>query len=88
MSKTVREWLLRVADVVEQWPTMSKDDVAVAISVSTPSGAVKYIVSTIPAEDREAVRAALPVLNTEDFSVAAERVRQAAASLGNEDDRA
>jgi hypothetical protein len=49
---------------------------------------MKTIVCTMPAEDREAVRAALPVLNTEDSSAAAERIRQAAAAVGSEDDRA
>ena len=81
MSKTVREWLLEVAKAVEGWPTLPKDDAAVAISVSSPNGAMTYIVSKIPAEDREAVRAALPTLDTDDYSVAAERIRQAAASL-------
>jgi hypothetical protein len=38
MNKTAREWLLRVADVVEQWPARSRDNVAVVISVSTPNG--------------------------------------------------
>jgi hypothetical protein len=42
---------------------------------------VKVIVDKhIPAEDREAVRAALPILTPDDFSVAARRIRQAAAS--------
>jgi hypothetical protein len=49
MSKRVREWLLKIAKAVEGWPTMRKDDAEVAISVSSPSGAVTYIVSTIPA---------------------------------------
>jgi hypothetical protein len=53
----------------------------VAISVSTPNGVVEYIVSKhIPAEDREAVRNALPVLMTDDFLVAAQSIRQTAAS--------
>ena len=84
MSKRVREWLLKIAKAVEGWPTMRNDDAEVAISVSSPSGAVTYIVSTIPAEDREAVRAAVPNLTTDDYSVAAERIRQATASLKEE----
>ena len=84
MRETLRDWLLKIAKAVEEWNTMPKDDAAVAISVSSPSGAVTYIVSTIPAKDREAVRAALPTLNTDDYSAAAQSIRQAAASLKEE----
>jgi hypothetical protein len=84
MSKTVRERLLEIAEAVENWETMQKDDVDVWLVTSTPRGAMTYIVSKVDAEDRETVRAALPNLDTEDFFVAAERIRHAAASLKEE----
>lgn len=77
-----REWLLKIAKALEDWPTMTKDDVAVAMTVSTPAGAVAYIVNKhIPAEARTAVSAALPTLATDDFAVEARRIREAAESL-------
>lgn len=82
MSKTVREWLLEIAAAVEKWPTMPKDSVEVAISVSTPSGVVDYITRNhIPPDIREAVSDALPVLLPADFAEAARRIRQAATPL-------
>jgi hypothetical protein len=82
LSKTLRAWLQEIAKAVEKWATMPKNSVEVAISVSSPLGAVMYIVNKhVPAEDREAVCAALPDLNTDDFAVAAQRIRQAAATL-------
>jgi hypothetical protein len=76
---TTREWLLKIAKAVEDWPTMPRDDVAVAISVSTPAGAVEYIVNKhIPTEERPAVRAALPTLTTDDFAAAARQIREVA----------
>jgi hypothetical protein len=50
--------------------------------VTTPGGAVEYIVRTqVPAEVREEVRDALPVLLSPDFSEAARRIRRAATPL-------
>ena len=78
-----RDWLLKIAKAVEDWPTMPKDDVAVAMSVSTPAGAVAYIVShRIPTEERAAVRAALPTLTTNNFAAAAQQIREVAEALG------
>ena len=80
MAKTAREWLLEIATAVENWQTMRKD--SVEMTVTTPGGAVEYIVRTqVPAEDREEVRDALPVLLSPDFSEAARRIRQAATPL-------
>jgi hypothetical protein len=79
---TTRQWLLKIAKAVEDWPTMSKDDVAVAMAVSTPAGAAAYIVNKhIPADARAAVSTALPTLVTGDFAVEARRIREAAESL-------
>ena len=79
---TTREWLLKIAKAVEDWPTMPKDDVAVAISVSTPAGAVAYIVSKhVPTEERTTVRAVLPTLTTDNFAAAAQQIREAAEAL-------
>ncbi len=76
-----RKWLLKIAKAVEDWSTMPKDDAAVAISVSTPAGAVKYILTHIPTEERQSVRAALPTLTTDDFAAAAQQIREAAEAL-------
>jgi len=77
-----RKWLLKIAKAVEDWLTMPKDDAAVAISVSTPTGAVEYILTKhIPTEERAAVRAALPTLTTDDFAAAAQQIREAAEAL-------
>jgi hypothetical protein len=80
MGKTAREWLLEIATAVENWQTMRKD--SVEMTVTTPGGAVEYIVRTqVPAEVREEVRDALPVLLSPDFSEAARRIRRAATPL-------
>ena len=80
MGKTARQWLLEIATAVENWQTMRKD--SVEMTVTTPGGAVEYIVRTqVPAEVREEVRDALPVLLSPDFSEAARRIRQAATPL-------
>jgi hypothetical protein len=80
MAKTAREWLLEIATAVENWQTMRKD--SVEMTVTTPGGAVEYIVRTqVPAEVREEVRDALPVLLSADFSEAARRIRRAATPL-------
>jgi hypothetical protein len=59
------------------------DDMAVVISVSTPAGAVDYIMSKhIPTEERAAGRAALPTITTDDFAAAAQQIREIAEALG------
>jgi hypothetical protein len=80
---TTKQRLLEIANAVENWPTMHKDDAEVAISVSTPAGAVEYIVSKhIPtSEERMALRAVLPSITTSDFAAAALRIRQVADAL-------
>ena len=71
MSETVQEWLLKIAEAVESWEKMRKDDVEVWLVTLTPSGAVTYIVDKhVPAAYREAVRKALPILTTDDFPAA------------------
>jgi hypothetical protein len=72
--------LLEIATAVENWQTMRKD--SVEMTVTTPGGAVEYVVRTqVPAEVREEVRDALPVLLSPDFSEAARRIQQAATRL-------
>lgn len=73
---------MKIAKAVEDWPTMPKDDAAVAISVSTPAGWVEHILRTeIPTEDLATLRAALPTLTTDDFAAAAQQIREAAEAL-------
>jgi hypothetical protein len=81
MRKTVRQWLLEIAVAVENWRTVRRQSVDVEMALRTPSGVVEYLVRSIPAEDREAVRDALPVLLPPDFAEAARRIRQAATPL-------
>jgi len=55
-----------------------KDDVEVALSVTTPAGAAKYILDQdVPPEYRAAVRQALPLLMTDNFVEAAHLIRYA-----------
>jgi hypothetical protein len=74
--ETVKDWVLKIADAVETWPTMRPDSVEVAMVTETPSGALTHIVNTIPAQYREAVRVVLPTLTTKDFTVAAKQIRE------------
>jgi hypothetical protein len=77
-----KEWLLKIAQAIEDWPAMLMDDVAVAMSVSTPADAVKYIVNKhVPIEERTRVSAGLPLLTTDDFAAAAQQIREAAEAL-------
>jgi hypothetical protein len=78
---TTREWVLKIAQAVEDWPTMPQDSVEVAMSVSTPAGAVTYILSKVPTEERTKVRAGLPTLTTNNFAAAAQQIREAAEAL-------
>jgi hypothetical protein len=81
-NDTIKQWLLKVATAVEEWPTMRTDSVEVWLAVSTPAGAMKHIAASIQdAREREAVEAALPRVTTEDFAVAAQRIRRAADAL-------
>jgi hypothetical protein len=81
MGKTTQQWVLEIAIALENWRTVRKDSVRVELEVMIPSAAVEYLVRLIPAEGREAVRDALPVVLPADFSEAAWRIRQAATRL-------
>jgi len=79
---TTRQWLMRIAQAVEDWRTMPRDSVEVAMAVSTPAGAMVYIAGKIPsAEERDAVKSVLPTITTDDFVAAAQQIRQAAETL-------
>jgi hypothetical protein len=81
-NDATRQWLVRIAKAVGDWPTMPKDSVEVAMAVSTPFGAMVYIANTIPdAGERAAVKAALPTITTDDFAAAARQIRKAAEVL-------
>ena len=41
-DEATRRWLMKIAQAVEDWPTMPRDSVEVAMAVSTPAGAVGY----------------------------------------------
>jgi hypothetical protein len=80
MNAITKRWLLKIADAVEHWPAMRRDRVEIAMIVTTPAGAMHYSLSQIPDRGvRADVVAALPVIGTEDYTAAAEQIRQAAA---------
>jgi hypothetical protein len=83
MAKSVKEWLLEIADALEGWPTMRPDDMDGWLHGATPAGAVRVILqkAIIPAEQIEAIRRALPELTTDDFALEARRIREAAEKL-------
>ncbi len=82
MARSVKDWMLSIADAVANWKTMRRDSVEVAMSVETPRGVVEYSLSTIAdAREREAVRRALPSVITDDFALEARRIREAAEKL-------
>jgi hypothetical protein len=83
MGKTTQQWLLEIAIALENWRPTRRDSVEAEMAVTTPSGAVEYLLRAIPPEDREAVRDVPPVLLPADFSDAARRIRQAATPLPN-----
>lgn len=76
--ETVKDWVVKIAEAVETWRTMRPDSVEIAMVTETPSGAMTYLVNTIPAQYRDAVRVVLPTLTTQDFSVAADQIRESA----------
>jgi hypothetical protein len=76
-----RRWLMEIADAVERWSITPRDNVRAAMATNTPVGAMLYLVSKVPPEERAAVHAALPIIATDDFSEAAKQIRQAAGSL-------
>ncbi len=79
---TTKEWMLKIAEAVEAWPAMRQDNVEVWMAVSTPAGAVTYVVNNhIPTEERAQVSARLPTLTTDDFGAAARQLRDAAEAL-------
>ncbi len=78
---TTKEWVLKIASAVEHWSTMPRDSVEVAMSVETPRHVVEYTLTTMPAEQREAVRRALPPVITDNFALEARRIREAAEKL-------
>jgi hypothetical protein len=78
---TTKEWLLKIAQAVEDWPTMSQDSVEAWMAVSNPAGAVTYILSKVSPEERTKVRAALPTLTTDNYAEAAKQMRKAAEVL-------
>ena len=77
MGKSAQQWLLEIA-IALRTGAMRRDSVEAEMAVTNPSGAVEYLVRSIPADDREAVREVLPVLLPADFAEAARRIRQAA----------
>ena len=80
MNKTTKGWLLKVADFVEQFPSMPKEDVA-SLSVDHPAKAAAHAVSFVPAEERTAVGDLIrSIVLSADFSVAAQEIRGIADS--------
>jgi len=80
MQHSVKAWLLRIADVLEDWPP--KYNRGASRAVSTPTGAAALIVQRrVPAHLHQAVSLALPVMGTRDFAEAAALIRLTARQL-------
>jgi hypothetical protein len=81
-NDTTRRWLLRIATALETWETMRTESVEVAMTVTTPAGAMRYMASKIlDIRERADVEAALPTIATDDFIGAARQVREAADGM-------
>jgi hypothetical protein len=74
-------WLMEIAEAVERWSMTPRDHVRAAMATDTPVGAMLYLASKVPPEERAAVHAALPIIATDDFAEAAQKIRQAAGPL-------
>ena len=79
------KWLMKIAQALENWPTMPRDDAGKAISTSTPTGALPYVIMElrIPEGELAAVVAALPTTTTDDFAKAAGRIHEKAGHLAS-----
>jgi hypothetical protein len=80
MQHSVKAWLLRIADVLDDWPP--KYDRRRIQGVSTPTGAAAVIIQRrVPAHLHRAVSLSLPVMRTRDFAEAAALIRLTARQL-------
>jgi hypothetical protein len=79
MSHNIKEWVLRIAEAVEQWPTKPRDDLGAPAAITTPAAvAVRMVIHRVPRPLRSGVARALPLLSTQDFAEAARLIRVAA----------
>lgn len=81
-----RDLLLRIADAMEQWPTMPRD--VVGLIGQAPADVLVYIVNrqiSDPVQQR-AISKVVPTLNTNDFAEAARQIRERAKALPLTDD--
>jgi hypothetical protein len=75
---TTRQWLMKLAHVLERRSTVQWGDEVSEVVADTPLGTILYLVGGIPLAEREHVYAALPVVATEDFEDATRLLRRAA----------
>src|SRR5215472_15976894 len=76
----IKNWLLAIASVIKDWPTILKDAIDVTLAEATPAEAAAYIVNLhVPRDVREDVLRALPPLTKYSFHHAAWQIRKAAA---------
>src|SRR5215475_1437165 len=65
-------WLLAIASVIKDWPTMPKDDIGATMAEATPAEATAYIVELqVPRDLRASILRALPPLTPYSFHHAA-----------------
>src|SRR5262249_9372308 len=80
MQHSVKAWLLRIADVLEDWPP--KNDRGASRVVATPTGAAAVMIQRLaPPHLQQAVSLSLPVMRTRDFAEAAALIRLSARQL-------
>ena len=64
---TTRQWLMKLADILERRSTLRWGEAASEMLTDTPLGTILYLVGGIPLAERERVYAALPTITTNDF---------------------
>jgi hypothetical protein len=79
---TTRQWLMKLADILERRSTLRWGDATSEMLTHTPLGTILYLVGGIPLAERERVYAALPTITTNDFAEATRLLRRAGEDQG------
>jgi len=75
----IKNWLLAIASIIKDWPTMPKEEIGSTTTEATPAEAAAYIVDQhVPNHVRSDVLRALPRLTPYSFHYAAWQIRHAA----------
>jgi len=79
---TTRQWLMKLADVLERRSALRWGDATSETITDTPLGTILYLVGGIPLAERQRVYAALPIITTDDFAEATRLLRRAGEGQG------